>query len=87
MTVKIYSTPTCPWCKKTKEFLKEKGIKFKDFDVSSDEKARDEMMEKSGQMGVPVLDINGQILVGFDPKAIEKVLEKGKKWKHIKNTH
>ena len=77
MVVKIYTTPPCPWCKKTKEFLKEKKIKYKEFDVSSDEKARNEMIEKSGQMGVPVLDIDGQILVGFDPKVIEAAVKKG----------
>ena len=78
MVVKIYTTPTCPWCKKSKEFMKEKKIKFKEFDVTSNEKARDEMIEKSGQMGVPVLDINGQILVGFDPKGIQDALKKSK---------
>ncbi|MBD3164649.1 NrdH-redoxin [Candidatus Woesearchaeota archaeon] len=72
--VKIYSTPTCPWCKKTKDFLKQKGVDFKDIDVSSDEKSRNEMIDKSGQMGVPVLDIDGKVIVGFDQKAIESAL-------------
>jgi glutaredoxin 3 len=76
MTVKIYSTPTCPWCKKTKEFLKENKIKFTNYDVSENDKARNEMIEKSGQMGVPVLDINGTILVGFNPKEILKAVKK-----------
>jgi glutaredoxin 3 len=71
--IKIYTTSVCPWCKKTKEFMKEKGIKYKEFDVSSDDKARDEMIEKSGQMGVPVLDIDGTIIVGFNPKKIEEL--------------
>lgn len=70
----VYSTPTCPWCVKAKEFLKEKGIKFEAKDVSEDEAARDEMMEKSGQMGVPVIDIDGQIIVGFDKEKIEDLL-------------
>ena len=74
--VKIYSTPTCPWCKKVKEFLNEKGVKFDDLDVASDEKARNEMIEKSGQMGVPVLDIKGKIIIGFDQEAIEKEISK-----------
>jgi glutaredoxin 3 len=74
-TVKIYTTPTCPWCKKTKEFMKEKKIKFKEFDVTSDEKARNTMIEKSGQMGVPVLEIGKKIIVGFDPKAIQDALK------------
>ena len=76
MAVTIYTTPTCPWCKKTKEFLKQKKVAFKELDVSSKEKAREEMFKKSKQMGVPVLDINGKIIVGFDPDAIEKALKK-----------
>ncbi len=75
MTIKIYSTQTCPWCKKAKEFFDSKGIKYKDVDVTDDEKARDEMVEKSGQMGVPVIDIDGEIIVGFDQEKIEKLLE------------
>ena len=72
--VLIYSTPTCPWCMRTKAFLKEKKVAFKDFDVSSDEPARNQLIEKSGQLGVPVLDIGGKIIVGFDQKAIEAAL-------------
>mgnify|MGYP006290537061 CR=1 FL=1 len=75
MAVKVYSTPTCPWCTKAKEFLKDKGVEFESKDVSSDEKARSEMVEKSGQMGVPVLDVNGTVIVGFDQGAIEKALK------------
>ena len=74
--VKIYTTPSCPWCKKTKEFLKQKKIKYTEFDVGENEKARNEMIEKSGQMGVPVLEINDTIIVGFDQGAIEKALKK-----------
>ena len=73
-TVKIYSTPTCPWCKRTKEFLKEHNITFTDINVASDQKAAHEMVEKSGQMGVPVIDIEGKIIVGFDKEAISKEL-------------
>ena len=72
--VKVYSTPTCPWCVKAKDFLREHGISFKDLDVSSDEKARNEMLKKSGQMGVPVLDISGEIIVGFDVERIKSAL-------------
>ena len=75
MTVKIYSTPSCPWCKKVKEFLKANKIKFKDIDVGSDQKAAQEMIKKSGQQGVPVLDINGEIIVGFDEEKIKKALK------------
>jgi glutaredoxin 3 len=73
--VTIYSTPTCPWCHKAKDFLKEKNIKFEDKDVSSDEEARNEMVHKSGQMGVPVLNIKGKVIVGFDQEAIKKELK------------
>ena len=76
MPVKIYTTPSCPWCKKTKEWLKENKVKYTEKNVAEDEKARNEMIQKSGQMGVPVLDIDGEILVGFDPKAIKKSLKK-----------
>ena len=72
--VKVYSTKTCPWCIKVKEFLKEKKIDFEDIDVSTDQNAANEMIEKSGQMGVPVIEINGKIIVGFDKEEIEKAL-------------
>jgi glutaredoxin-like YruB-family protein len=72
----VYSTPTCPWCRTAKEFLKNHNIAFKDYDVSVDEKARDEMIKKSDQMGVPVLDINGKIIVGYDQDAIQAALKK-----------
>jgi len=76
MTVKVYSTKTCPWCHKAKDFLKQKNVKFEDIDVGADKKAAQEMIEKSGQMGVPVLDVNGTIIVGFDKEAIEEALAK-----------
>ncbi|MDD5155681.1 MAG: glutaredoxin domain-containing protein [Candidatus Omnitrophica bacterium] len=72
--VTIYSTPTCPFCIRTKQFLKENNIAFEDIDVSSNEQAASVMIEKSGQMGVPVLDIDGQIIVGFDKEKIKSVL-------------
>ena len=74
-TVKIYSTATCPWCKKAKEYFKENNIEFTDVDVSADEAAQKEMVEKSGQMGVPVIEIDGKILVGFDQGKIEEALK------------
>lgn len=74
MSVTIYSTPTCPWCLKTKEFLKEKGVKFKDVNVAGDYAGAQEMIEKSGQMGVPVVDVDGTIIVGFDQEALKKAL-------------
>ncbi|MBI2004429.1 glutathione S-transferase N-terminal domain-containing protein [Candidatus Pacearchaeota archaeon] len=75
MAVKIYTTPTCPWCKKTKEFFKENKIKFKEIDVASDKKAAKEMIEKSGQMGVPVIDVDGTLIVGFDESKLKKALK------------
>ena len=75
MAVKIYSTPSCPWCIKTKEFFKKNKIAFKDIDVGADQKAAQEMIKKSGQTGVPVLDINGTIIVGFDEAKIKKALK------------
>lgn len=72
--VKVYSTPTCPWCSRVKQFLKESNIVFEDIDVSSNPKAADEMVRKSGQMSVPVLDIEGEIILGFDKEKIRQVL-------------
>ncbi|NOZ80502.1 MAG: glutaredoxin family protein [DPANN group archaeon] len=74
MEVKVYSTPGCPWCAKAKQYLGEKGVPFKDIDVSQDMEAAKEMIAKSGQRGVPVLDINGTIIVGFNQPAIEQAL-------------
>lgn len=75
MEVKIYTTPTCPWCKKTKAFLKDNKVSFKEIDVSSDEVASKEMIDKSGQMGVPVVDIDGKIITGFDEAALKEALK------------
>lgn len=73
-SVKVYSTPTCPYCVRVKQFLKESNVAFEDIDVSSDPVRGQEMTAKSGQMGVPVIDIDGQIIVGFDKEAITKAL-------------
>lgn len=72
--IKVYSTPTCPWCHKAKDFLNAKGVEFEDVDVSTNEEAAKAMMQKSGQMGVPQIEINGKLIVGFDQAAIEKEL-------------
>ena len=72
--VKVFSTVSCPYCITLKEFLKEKGVQFEEIDVSEDEKAQEEMIEKSGQMGVPVIEIDDQIVVGFDKEKICKLL-------------
>ena len=73
--VKVYSTPTCPWCKKTKQFLDENKIPYQNLDVASDKAIRDEMVSKTGQLGVPVVDIDGDILVGFDEKWLRQKLD------------
>ena len=73
--VKVYSTPVCPWCSKTKEFLNENKVQFEEIDVTSDQKAAQEMFKKSGQMGVPVTDIDGEIIVGFDKTKFRKALK------------
>jgi len=70
----IYSTPTCPYCIRTKQFLKDNNVNFEDIDVSSNQEKAQEMIDKSGQMGVPVLDIEGDIITGFEKDAIKKSL-------------
>ncbi|MBU0661367.1 glutaredoxin family protein [Patescibacteria group bacterium] len=76
MAVIVYSTPTCPFCHQAKDYLSQKGVEFEDVNVAEDQTRAEEMVKKSGQMGVPVLDINGEILVGFQPVLIDQALEK-----------
>mgnify|MGYP001070401115 CR=1 FL=1 len=73
--VTIYSTPTCVYCKMAKDFFKENKVDYTEKDVSTDDKAREEMVDKSHQMGVPVIDIDGEMFVGFDRDALSKALE------------
>ena len=68
--ITIYSTPTCHYCNLAKDFLKEHGIKYTEYDVAADIEKRREMVDKSGQMGVPVIDVDGQIMVGFSEQAL-----------------
>lgn len=75
MNVTVYSTPTCPYCHMAKDFLKASKIAFKDVNVALDTQAAKEMIQKSGQNGVPVLDIGGKIIIGFDKDAIKKALQ------------
>ena len=72
--VTVYSTPTCPYCTRVKDFLKENKVEFTSIDVSTDEAAAQQMVDKSGQMGVPVVDIEGSIIVGFDKPKIQQAL-------------
>ena len=70
-----YGTQMCPWCHKLKDWLKENDIEFEDIDVGKDRTKAVEMVEKSGQMGVPVTDINGEIIIGFDLPKLKKLLK------------
>ena len=69
-TVTIYSTPTCHFCQMTKDFLKEKGIGYTDYNVASDLEKRQEMIQKSGQMGVPVIFVGSEMIIGFDKERL-----------------
>ena len=70
----IYTTPTCIYCQMTKKFFKDNNIVYEEKDVSTDEKARDEMIEKSGQLGVPMINIDGNIIIGFDKEKLSELL-------------
>lgn len=72
--ITVYSTPSCSWCNTLKAYLKERNVRFRDIDVSADQKAAEQMVNKSGQQGVPQTDIDGQIIIGFDKKKIEDLL-------------
>lgn len=74
MKIKVYSTESCPYCLTLKQFLKEHNIEFEDIDLSRDKKALEEMIKKTGQYGVPVIDIAGQFVVGFDKNKICELL-------------
>lgn len=70
----VYSTPTCPYCMYAKDYFKKNNVAFEDVDVSRDRARAEEMIRKSGQMGVPVIDINGEIIVGFQPEVFAKLI-------------
>lgn len=74
MKVTVYSTPTCPWCHKVKDYLEYKEVRFKDVNVAADRLGAMEMIRKSGQSGVPVVDINGNMVIGFDQPKIDILL-------------
>lgn len=75
MTVKVYTTPTCAWCIKLKEFLSKNNIEFESVDVSTDQEAAKKMVEKTGQMGVPVTEVDGEFIVGYDLEKLKKALK------------
>lgn len=72
--VVVYSTPTCGYCKMAKEFLDEKGVAYEEHDVASDLEMRKEMVEKSGQMGVPVITVGEELMVGFDKDKLAQLV-------------
>jgi glutaredoxin 3 len=72
--VLVYSTPTCPYCVRLKQYLTEKNVVFENYDVGADQAKAEEMIQKSGQMGVPVIDIDGKIIIGFDKTEIQQAL-------------
>ena len=72
--IKVYGVPGCPFCKKTKEFLKSKNLNFEDIDVAANHDLAKEMIKKSGQMSVPVIEVDGEIIIGFDKEKIETLL-------------
>jgi len=75
MSITIYSTPSCGYCAKAKEYFRAKNIPVTECNVANDRRKADEMVRKSGQMGVPVIDINGKIIVGFKQPEIERALK------------
>ena len=72
--VTMYTTPSCVYCKKTKAFFQQHNVAYTEKDVSADSAAVEEMVQKSGQMGVPVIDIDGAIVIGFDEQALREAL-------------
>lgn len=75
MKISIYSTPTCPYCVQAKQYFKSKNIEFENIDVAENQEKAQEMIKISGQMGVPVIKIDDQILIGFDQTEVEKALK------------
>lgn len=71
----IYSTPACVYCKLAKKYFEQNSIAYTEYDVASNAVAREEMIQKTGQLGVPVIDINGKIVIGFDQGQIKELLE------------
>ena len=74
-TVKVFSTPTCPWCKKVKQFLDANGVKYEDLNVAEDKTAREEMVNKTHQMAVPTISIGDDYVIGYNEKSLKEKLE------------
>ena len=73
-TVAVYSTPTCPYCRQVKDYLKDKGVEFTDYNVATDLDARNAMVQKSGQLGVPVIVVDDDVIVGFNRGKLDEIL-------------
>jgi len=73
--IKIYSTPTCHFCHLAKDYLSAHNIKFTDYNVATDLEKRKEMLDKTGQMGVPVIDVDGKIMIGFEESKLAELLD------------
>lgn len=76
MNVNVFSTQSCPYCTMVKNYLREKKVPFTDFDVGRDQRRAEEMVRKSGQMGVPVVEINGRVILGFNKGEIDRALNR-----------
>ncbi|MFH0862091.1 MAG: glutaredoxin domain-containing protein [Candidatus Altiarchaeota archaeon] len=76
MEVKVYTTPSCSWCRRLKEYLQKNNVAFTEISVAGNQKAAQEMIGKSGQMGIPVTDVDGTIIVGYDEEALGKALRR-----------
>ncbi|MEE9201403.1 MAG: Uxx-star family glutaredoxin-like (seleno)protein [Candidatus Brocadiales bacterium] len=77
--VKIYTTPTCPYCVKVKEYFKKKGIEYTEYNVAQDKEALEEMTKLSGGRSVPVIAVNGEVLLGFNQERLDELLGEGNK--------
>lgn len=76
MSVTIYSTPSCAYCRMAKDYFTQSGVSFTEYNVAADQRKASEMVQKSGQMGVPVIDINGRIIIGFNKPEIDRALKR-----------
>ena len=76
MSVTLYSTPSCVYCRMAKDYFRQNGIAFTEYNVASDRAKADEMVRKSGQMGVPVIDVNGSVIIGFNKPEIDRALRR-----------
>ena len=74
--INIYTTPSCHYCHMTKDYLNSRGIDYSEFNVSRDEKAREKMVRISGQLGVPVITVGKEVVMGFDPRRLEELLKR-----------